>query len=508
MEHLVGAQSLFSSLDRLFSLRNYSFHGIILALIWFLSPLGGQALLRLLSTHPTDTQIVQNATYLSPDFLSGDLIVEGDSAQSSMGLVTALYSSSLLSSSSTRLSPRDSWDNPKIPLLRSVNGGNNTSDWSIVASQPVKYSNLLGVPSQPPRTNGSSQFTISAIYLDVECSSLEFTDTVKFHDSLHEPLFWARTAGGGTYPNGTTIIQFQKYTSQEGHSTTFLYMTNSSWNAHVANISHPITLYYGSQAESQSGISFQGEPISLATCTMVPLTVNANTSCIDQECSITSMRSEAMSDAYIVGGLFELFENGAFCGMGASGHPYVAEQTENFISGLSDQVEVNDRNRAALWNMTLSDFEERFSQAINAYWYASSSLSFTSPLSAVGPLERPTLNATALVFYDTGNHYKCDQTWFGLALMALLILEAVSVACISLRFWTYVPDVFGYVTSLTIGNRFCQAVGLVAKPESDGIDRAKKFGEYSFRLVKVEENGNCELAFMPYTTKSAPLSPG
>lgn len=41
LERLIGYQSLYSALERQISLRSWSFLGLILMLLWLLSPLGG-----------------------------------------------------------------------------------------------------------------------------------------------------------------------------------------------------------------------------------------------------------------------------------------------------------------------------------------------------------------------------------------------------------------------------------------------------------------------------------
>lgn len=57
----MGSQSLFTSVERQFTLHRIAFLGIAIIATWLLSPLGGQASLRLLSTgssqNPIDTTV-------------------------------------------------------------------------------------------------------------------------------------------------------------------------------------------------------------------------------------------------------------------------------------------------------------------------------------------------------------------------------------------------------------------------------------------------------------------
>lgn len=64
IEQLTGASSLFSASERIVLLRNFGISGIVTAVVWLLSPLGGQALSpRLLSKQHFHSSFTQNATF-------------------------------------------------------------------------------------------------------------------------------------------------------------------------------------------------------------------------------------------------------------------------------------------------------------------------------------------------------------------------------------------------------------------------------------------------------------
>jgi hypothetical protein len=59
----MGRQSFFAGIERQFGLRRINILGVAIIVAWLLSPLGGQALLRLLSTELRETPILTPVGY-------------------------------------------------------------------------------------------------------------------------------------------------------------------------------------------------------------------------------------------------------------------------------------------------------------------------------------------------------------------------------------------------------------------------------------------------------------
>ncbi|KAH9903581.1 hypothetical protein F4778DRAFT_90881 [Xylariomycetidae sp. FL2044] len=505
LEHLAGAQSLFGALERAFLLRSFGTIGIATTLLWFLSPIGGQALLRLLGTEPVTVQQPYDLSYLGPNFLNVSMFDGVSSSASTLSLVTTLYLSTLLTPSSIRESPRDVWGNPKLPYTGSLNGELREDNWTSVRAEDG-YSNLIGIPIGKLVDSTSSQFTITASYLNTSCSALELTTVDDFVKQLKEPLF-AGQAGGGTSENGTTTVTFHRGTLQTGMASTFLYMTNSSFAKFQQDASSPLTIFYGSRSnesapgsDSDSGIS-----ISLATCTLVPSTLAMNLTCSGQSCEATAIRrvpyeATGATTSVIRGAV----SNGYFCGMGASLHVAESGLTELFITNPDAVIGGGSAKYlpADLWKLPLADFEFRFSQAFNAFYYASTSDLFTTGVDSASNTTDAgyVLKTTGEMTSSLGLQYVRNKAWLAVALIISLVLELVAITNLILRWRTSVPEQFGYVSSLTISNPYCAQQGLVASAATNGMERARRFGDVKFRMADIRPDGDAgQVAFIPMT---------
>src|SRR5436305_7538362 len=162
LEYLVGAQSLFSALQRQVMLRNFGLISICVTSFWLLSPVGGQAFLRLLTTAPTELRLDNTFYYLHPlSYLSMSGFQGVSSLQSSLDTIKTAYLSSLVTPIDVQDSPRDLWGNVKIPSLDSLTGRSSTEgEWIDVKQGNTKYSNLIGIPVDGLVAEAESAFVI------------------------------------------------------------------------------------------------------------------------------------------------------------------------------------------------------------------------------------------------------------------------------------------------------------------------------------------------------------
>ncbi|WYZ38076.1 hypothetical protein EsH8_II_001582 [Colletotrichum jinshuiense] len=495
LEHLSGATSLFSALERVFVLRNFGAIGIVTTAVWLLSPLGGQALsLRLLSKRPLYSNSTQNVTYLGPDFLSRVYL-----DPQSVSRISTVYLSSLSTPETLRESPRDLWGNPKTSISDSRTGEADPSGWKPLtsANNAASYTNLIGIPVKAFGDGVASEFVVSSVNMDIQCSSLELTDTETFKQSLKEPLV-VNYSGGGTFPNGTTSIVFPEEFARSRNLTSFIYMTNTSWTQFVSDMTQPMTIFYGSMAQMTWGTAQQGGlPISLATCTMLPRVLETKLTCNGQVCQVVATRrkQQVTQKTGLITNILDIVRRPHFCTMGSSEASYDSSQTERFIfsgsTGTASRI-------LDLWQMPLAEFEERFQHVINTYWYASASEMFWQGNLSSYYHQAHVVQTPAAVTEDLGLHYVCDWTWFGLAVAVLILLEGLAIVNMVLRFRTCVPDIFGYVSSLVIGNMYCEAKGLEQSSALDGLERANALGHMRFQLADVKGTEDVgKIAFVP-----------
>jgi hypothetical protein len=155
------------------TLRSVSTIGCVLAAVWALSPLGGQASLRIMTVGP---KAVTN--YAKFDFLSAENSYE-DWRSSSGGNaweVTAagLYLASLTGPQRVKDSPTDLWDNVKIPMLEDLPGWTedlqSADAWHQVPAQNVSYASLVGIPvSGIVSDDNAAEFNLETSYWRLNC---------------------------------------------------------------------------------------------------------------------------------------------------------------------------------------------------------------------------------------------------------------------------------------------------------------------------------------------------
>lgn len=483
-------------------LRNFGFLGILTAFLWLLSPLGGQAISpRLISLENQHNHTSQSIDYLGPRFLEATGLTGASGAASVVNIVSALYYSSLMAAFATRKSPRDLWNNIKMPSLKDFKTPLSSTEWTDVHSDNgfPEYSNLVGLPIGVTSNAHSSNLTIMSTHLNLSCSSLQLTDIATFKDNLQEALFLGQN--GGTYPNGTTEFFLYQPSLMSGLPTHFLLMTNASWYEFLSNTSHPITIYYGSKTNGRApnvrsnprSLSFS---ISLATCKVVPVSLEYRISCTGTSCSAVAARMANVSSTthtFLTDSVQHLLKDGYFCGMGAAVHANSRGLTEQYLMAPDDMA--GHYGLADVWSLPLLDFETRLEQTLNTFLYLSRSdfkVLTTANFSGI----EATQQANATVTFASGQYYRCDWVWLSLGLAALVVLECLAIMTVILRHLTHVPDVLGYVSSLTIESPYLKSKEVAGPhrgapipggPSSamDGMERSRALGDTYFRLVDV-----------------------
>ncbi|KAJ4384221.1 hypothetical protein N0V86_001068 [Didymella sp. IMI 355093] len=156
-------------------MQRFTVVGANLLMLWALSPLGGQASLRLMSRGYAETLSSSKVRYMTTGpggtmwGLSSTYVDSGKFADAG-----ALYTAALLAPLATKLGSEDPWGNVKIPDLASLSHLRpNASGWIEVPgsfADPESYSSLVGLPVVGLPVNGSSIFTMEDTYLTVNCS--------------------------------------------------------------------------------------------------------------------------------------------------------------------------------------------------------------------------------------------------------------------------------------------------------------------------------------------------
>lgn len=172
LDLLSNCTSVVNSLVAQLSLRTYSIAGVTLATLWLLSPLGGQASLRVMSVGYDNVTETVPLAYMSTDndyvFWRGDIYTK-------LTVATAIYQSSLLASARMKASPVNTWNNVKVPMIESLERDGIAADdshWMNVPSSNTAFSSLVGLPTTPLPKASNGSFTMESTYWTLDCPLL------------------------------------------------------------------------------------------------------------------------------------------------------------------------------------------------------------------------------------------------------------------------------------------------------------------------------------------------
>jgi hypothetical protein len=167
----MASQSVWGTIESQLLMQRLSLVGANL-----LSPLGGQASLRLLKRASQESYATTKLRYMTTG-PAGTMwgIATAFQANGQFADAGALYTAALLSPLSIKTGPRDPWGNVKIPSLEALNTTTIDGDgWITVTgiSQPETYSSLVGLPMVGLPKDAKSNFTLESTYLSVDCEDL------------------------------------------------------------------------------------------------------------------------------------------------------------------------------------------------------------------------------------------------------------------------------------------------------------------------------------------------
>ncbi|KAH8710199.1 hypothetical protein GQ44DRAFT_626784 [Phaeosphaeriaceae sp. PMI808] len=178
LELLMASQSVWGTIESQFLMRRLTIVGVNLVFLWSMSPLGGQASLRLLEITTATTQTFTPLRYLSTGpgstawSMAGGTYVESDGG---LTQVEGLYAAALLGSKQSKEGPEDTWGNVKIPFLDpSSLSPDHRGIWTNVSDNlraPEEYFSLVGIPVIGRPLDQDGTFNLETSQLTVQCGS-------------------------------------------------------------------------------------------------------------------------------------------------------------------------------------------------------------------------------------------------------------------------------------------------------------------------------------------------
>ena len=417
------------------SLRTISLITPPLILLWVLSPVGGQASLRVASTIPLYTNVTASFSFV--DFLS-PFISSGPAAHLSSGLITAVnaaFTSALMSQAMTEPAGQDAFGNIKIPLLEALAHQTNESDWtSLNNDKPLLYSSLAGLRTSNIDQPRTTYFAMETSYMYTNCT-LTHQGNYSFHMLNSMSTYWSGANFGVT--------------------------DNPMWWGYYESTGTPDHVIFKSFSYPST--------LTIANCSLTQTYVEVNVQCRDGKCQSTAIRTSTRphnnSAVTPLSGMtnadtdytefwpsfVRAFDNETLCDVFCMASPielYFTRPNLPFSMASMTGAEGTKDTSPPIWPIGDVLFSQRFTQLVNTFW-----IDNIAPFAVTGKLTFPNASAenTIQQGYNTVNttgHIEteeivlwCHRTWLGLLLIASSAMFLAGIANALLTGLRKGPDV-------------------------------------------------------------------
>lgn len=390
MEYLIGCRTVFGAVNTPLRLRILHYALPLLVTLWALSPLGGQAALRVVSSGPEYTNETVPVSYL--DSLSPFFI--GDSASTANTFkpsINAVFVGALIAPKSIKEDHQDLYGNLKVPLLedRIASASPKQEGWYYMKSdESILYSSLVGLPVAGLEEEGSTFLNIETSYLYPTCT-LSRQDISNTTASEYDDWEKYRQENLNNGPIGNMVLDFD---STRGPNDFAL--------RDPLTVTEPRTIVFGNVGiiEADTG-GLYAYPLELryatkATCAMTTTYVEVQFVCEGKACNAVAIRESRLSHvsnaATWLDGLLAPGANSIawpslaqrfyteFINASNQGASRSSSALERFLMN-PDAPFSDPEAQPVLANVGETAFSYRFAQLLNTYLLAN-----TAPLSVTG----------------------------------------------------------------------------------------------------------------------------
>ncbi|RSM07173.1 hypothetical protein CDV31_008725 [Fusarium ambrosium] len=549
LEFLLTSQTTVAALKNLFTIRHIPAWSIGIALVWCLSPLGGQAAVRSLHLQPISSVTEVPALYYLGSNISdynffyngtgGDTgVFVGASTMASFisdfrsAILTSFYMPDTLVShangstdgfdsaiaalggtlQAARLGQRDLWRNVRIPFLELLLGYNpdDPSSWVPVPSDMVvPYASFLGIPIRGGSFNraGNSTLTVHAHYQTLSCKRIRnATDWLSdgstklvYHNqpSSDPPQHMYPGTGNGAHPN--LFLDIVNNTGAREHLTNYLYPVvdlepESKLQLVVAG------MCYGDDANlGQPHWTFQICDISTS---YVDIQVACTRFSPSESLTCQAVRVRHSPGFPTAGNLTAVSSRPTMNGIiwelpfaTASHHPAEPSMLEMYLIDPTlvfrrmTPVTYNIRP-ACFANVSLDVFGARMATALNTAIMAMYNSSVLTGGDGISLKDRNRMwhNSTATWTEFIESRYVMQKAWFSVSLASTLVLLCLSLVNVVIRCIIKAPDFLDGVAGLT---RDSQYIGVPQEGSGmSGSDRLQMIKGTKVRICDVNPDSD------------------
>jgi hypothetical protein len=450
-------------------MRHIDKFGIIMMLVWVLSPVGGQSSLRLLSYQPRIITLGSAAWYYPVEaYPFANMVYYWDAFQ--FHHVSVPYMTAIQYSTQNINSSMDMWGNVKIPAIKSL--GTYRSDehsdlWHKVTNESgITYSSLFGIPIIGLPKVGNTTFSLISHYWDIEVKNVRVNVNVTFWNTSESVIFGPAEA-----------------------ASTYVLRLGSG----LGNLT-----YYS------RGVMLDTEyvPTAAADISYQAVMVESQIGCWDTSCRVQAMRMVDRTrwlelEMSLNNMFWRTLPRLAKADVPNSNQSATQSQlTEAFIA---DQVTTAGTNGSwvQIDKLPKNVLSSRLQMAINTYWDASIGINVRSqshdsaktlpPVCFVSKREckvnKLTWNATEVQTsqYD-GEQYFCHSGYAVITIAISCFLFLAAVLSLLLGIVTTAPDILGFVSTAARDNVYFKDY---VPSHLDGLEAARALKHVKVRIGDV-----------------------
>lgn len=270
LNQLSGSMTLVSALTAVYKYRRWRLDVLstILIALWILSPLGGQASLRVLE--------FRKNTYISPAaFAYYDVkkiglweAMLGSERGTAVVPINAMLTTSLCRKKNSTRDSRDNWGNVRIPMIELLSNRDKKDKDGWIDVDSLEHSSMIGIPVMGPAGAGEiANFAIETSYWTVDCKTSQYDFRNPMINTTFPNPEWLGFDASGSLALATRV------TDQDSRMKMVAEMDPNM---------PPRELYFAARGGS--------EIITEALCPIKSTFVEANITCVKLDCRVSRMR--------------------------------------------------------------------------------------------------------------------------------------------------------------------------------------------------------------------------
>jgi hypothetical protein len=461
LDRLLGSMTITQTFLTQVQMKSWSFLGLLLVAIWSLSPLGGQASLRIIGSATQPNNFTRPLQYVNTSSNFLNFSYAGVAAPSQFVPVNVLFGAAMLGSSSSSSFSIDSWGNMKVPWIEKLDPSTSDADgWYSVPplNSSDDFASLIGVPLSmvSHESNLTTSFNITTSYWTLSCPVFEDlgdgtnTSTGKFDNSSEAKLVTEQRR----YQD-LSEVAIENTTSYIAQNL-YLYSVNMhdasrSWDSPINTRLRHITY-----------MDINNDPVHwiAANCTIKTTYVEVSALCQSDNCLAAKIRNSLEPHAPESWTSFDLWD-GAFYQFAL---PFIEALPAGTLSAASPYQKfiidpLNPFNQSfyipAVTVVSNETFALRLGQLLNTFWMAMvaptaipKGLRNTNLTADIDNLRGSSLLTTTATELRDISVLRCNMVWFVILLLSSAVTAVIGLCGLVAAVCRLGPDIGFNISSL------------------------------------------------------------